>query len=171
MKINSILIIALISTSSLQAIAQNKVSNSSEMKKLELLIGDWEGTGWYQQGQNERLEFRQIEHIESKLSGTLLLVEGKGYANDSLVFNALAMFTYTLKNQNYTIESHLADGKATVASGFFNENGKFIWGFEVPQGHIRYTMTITESSWNEFGEYSSDGTQWWKFMEMNLTKK
>lgn len=170
MKLKLILIIALI-TSSFCINAQTTESIQQEMNKLEVLTGDWEGIGWYQQGQNKKYDIRQTEHIERKLNGTLLLVEGKGYVNDSLSFNAMAMFSYSLTDKTYVIESHLADGKATVASGSFNEEGKFVWGFDVPQGKIRYTMTLTETTWNEYGEYSADGNQWWKFMEMNLTKK
>ncbi len=170
MRSRYLLLIAFI-VCSIQLNAQNNKPLVDEMKKLNMLVGQWEGSGWHQQGQNERLEYKQIEHIESKLNGTLLLVEGKGYVKDSLFFNALAMFSYNAKDKNYRIESHLSDGKATVAKGNFNDVGKFIWSFDVPQGKIRYTMTLTTTTWSEYGEYSSDGTQWWKFMEMNLTKK
>lgn len=171
MKIKSFLLLVVL-FSGLKLDAQNlRLPQKEEMGKLSALIGDWEGTGWYQQGQNQRYDMVQHEHIESKLDGTLLLVEGKGYVNDSLIFNAIAMFSYDLKEQTYKIESHLSDGKATVGIGAFNDSGKFIWGFEVPQGQIKYTITFTDTSWNEYGEYSADGNQWWKFMEMNLTKR
>ena len=98
-------------------------------------------------------------------------MEGKCFIKDSLVFNALAIFSYNTEDQNYRIESHLADGKASVATGKFNEDGKFVWVFKVPTGQIRYTIKIDNTTWNEYGEYSAVGSQWWKFIEMNLTKK
>jgi len=162
---------AVILVCSIQSSAQKVEVITEKMNKLSALIGDWEGSGWYQQGRSERHNIKQHEHIESKLNGTVLLVEGKGYIADTLSFNALAFFSFDQEKNSYKIESHLADGKSTIATGSFNENGQFIWGFKVPQGNIRYTMTITDTTWNEYGEYSSDGEQWWEFMEMNLTKK
>lgn len=169
MKSKIILIAALFAGFQLQA--QTSISSAEEMSKLAMLVGDWQGTGWHQQGKSERIELTQTEHIESKLNGTLILVEGKGYIQDSLFFNALAMFTYNSIDKNYSIESHLSDGKATLASGIFKEDGTFEWGFDLPHGQIRYTITLTNTTWYEYGEYSPDGSQWYKFMEMNLTKK
>lgn len=165
------LLVAIVLFAGVQLQAQTAMSSAKEMSKLSMLIGDWQGTGWHQRGKGERHELVQVEHVESKLDGTLLLVEGKGYMQDSLFFNALAMFTYNSNDKNYSIESHLADGKATLATGKINEDGDFEWGFDLPHGQIRYTITLTSTTWYEYGEYSPDGNQWYKFMEMNLTKK
>ncbi|MCB0495199.1 MAG: DUF1579 family protein [Cyclobacteriaceae bacterium] len=148
------------------------MSVKQQIEKLSPLVGQWEGTGWYQQGPNNRYEIKQTENVESILNGTLLLVEGKGYVNDSLAFNAMAFFSYDPYKKEYVIESHLMDGKATVAKGFFKEDGTFQWGFEFPngQGQIRYIITFDESNWHETGEYSRDGNQWYKTFEMNLTR-
>ena len=155
---------------------QLKAQNSSmavkpKIDKLIPMVGQWEGTGWYQQGPDKRYEISQTENVESKLNGTLLLMEGRGYVNDSLAFNAMAFFSYNPHKKQYVIESHLMDGKATVATGFFKEDGSFQWGFEFPQGKIRYNITFDENTWHETGEFSRDGEKWYKTFEMNLTKK
>lgn len=167
-------ILAVLLTLGAQLKAQESpMAVKTKLDKLSSLVGTWEGTGWYQQGPDKRYEIRQTENVESKLNGTLLLVEGRGFVNDSLAFNAMAFFSYNPYKKQYVIESHLMDGKATVATGFFRENGSFEWGFTFPnnQGQIRYIINFDENNWHESGEYSRDGNQWFKTFEMNLTKK
>ena len=171
MKLTLKLLIALLITG-FQLQAQVSVEDvKARINKLNSLVGEWEGTGWYQHGPNQRYDIKQTENVELRLNGTLLLVEGKGYVNDSLAFNAIALFSYNPQKDNYKIESHLFDGKATVASGSFREDGSFQWGFSFPSGQIKYVITFDEDSWHETGEFSRDGEQWYKTFEMNLTKK
>lgn len=115
-------ILAVLLTLGAQLKAQESpMAVKTKLDKLSSLVGTWEGTGWYQQGPDKRYEIRQTENVESKLNGTLLLVEGRGFVNDSLAFNAMAFFSYNPYKKQYVIESHLMDGKATVATGFLEK--------------------------------------------------
>ena len=140
--------------------------------KLSMLIGSWEGSGWASSPDGSRNEFTQSETIETKLDGIALLVQGLGKrkSTEEVIHDALAIITYDEVDSTYSFQSYLAIGQSTTAKGYF-ENGKFIWGFEVPSGQVKYTITIRErSQWNEIGEFSRDGNQWYPFMEMNLEK-
>ena len=48
------------------------------MKKFDLWVGEWKGSGWDSPGGDRRHEFRINEKVQRKLGGTVLLVEGRG---------------------------------------------------------------------------------------------
>ena len=142
------------------------------MKKLDVMIGEWEGKGWMQQGQTARTSFTVHEKVESKNAGSTLLIQGLGKDAESqkIVHDAMAVMYYDTFTNTYKFDSHLASGQHKLATGSM-ENNVFIWGFELPNNaKIKYTLSFTESTWDEIGEYSPDGQNWYKFMEMNLTK-
>ena len=149
----------------------NKIQTAID--RLAVLEGNWQGSGWIQQPQGTRAEFRQTETVARKLNGTVLLIEGKGYENDSLAFNAMAMASYDPQTEKYRFNSFLSDGKYTAAEGWFDEAGVFHWQFGVPNGGtVRYSITMTEDTWFEKGAYNPPNTeQWYPFMQMELTKR
>ena len=155
---------------SLNSQAQNS-KHSEKMLRLHPLVGHWEGSGWIQE-RNVLSEFRQTEDVSVKLDGTTLLIEGNAYANDSLVFQAMAIASYDQYKDQYRFNSFLADGKYTEAVGTFSEDGAFSWQFDVPNGGtVKYDIVFSESDWEEKGYYSpKDVEQWYPIMEMKLTK-
>jgi len=154
------------------AFSQDVQSTKQEkMEQLKHWEGTWFGTGWASSPDGTRNEFDQTESIVSKLNGTVLLIEGTGRnkGTDNIAFNALAIFTFNPEKDRYNIQSYLASGESSSAEGYIDGN-IFIWSFDVSGGTVRYTLTANETSWDEFGEFSRDGNQWYKFMEMSLTK-
>ena len=164
----SILIIALLVST--YAFSQEGSKYVIEMAKLAPLVGEWQGEGWIQQ-RNERIEFKQTEHVQLKLESTTLLIEGIGYIDGEVGFQAMAIASFDPANGNYRFNSFLNDGKYTQAAGIFKDDGSFEWSFDVPNGGtVKYIMAFTADTWKETGHFSQDGTQWFPFMEMNLTK-
>ena len=55
--------------------AQQKVieAQRAEMKKLDLWVGQWQGSGWIQQGK-EKETFNGTETVQRKLDGLALLL-------------------------------------------------------------------------------------------------
>ena len=150
--------------------AQDISKIQAAIDKLSVLEGQWKGTGWVQM-QGIRTDFVQTEKVERRLNGTTLLIEGKGYENDSLAFNAMAMASFNPETDKYRFNSYLADGKYTEAEGWFDETGIFHWQFEVPGGTVRYSFTVTDEQWIEKGAYQPKTiTEWYPFMQMELTK-
>jgi hypothetical protein len=158
-------------------VAQNPQINKEKMNALTAWAGHWQGEGSMQMGPGEPNKSSIDEHIESKLDGTVLLVEGVGTALDpatgkeAVVHHALAVLSYDEASSQYKFKSYLNDGKSTDA--WFNAlgNNQYQWGFETPKGKIRYNIAIdpVKKTWKEVGEFF-DGTNWWKFFEMNLVK-
>ncbi|HYG01067.1 MAG TPA: hypothetical protein VD927_01425 [Chryseosolibacter sp.] len=154
------------------------VDHKDKMKALSAWIGNWKGEGTIQTPTGETKTSMVDEKIENKLDGSVLLIEGIGKSNDastnteSIVHHALAVLSYDNATGQYKMKSWLKDGKSTDA--WFNITGdnNYQWGFDTPNGKIRYTIALNPSqkTWNEVGEFSRDGNQWRKFFEMNLAK-
>jgi len=137
------------------------------------LIGEWEGEGWTMLGPKQRVEFDQIEIIEAKANGHVVVVEGLGSNKETgeLAFQAFGIFSYDLVNEKYQFTAYQTSGYSVTVEPKLSDD-QFIWGFDTGQGTVRYTADITETSWSQIGEFSPDGgTTWFPTFEMNLTKK
>ena len=145
-----------------------------QLKKLEYWKGDWKGEATSRRGPGEPTLINQEEHIEFRLEGTILLVEGLGRSPEdgSKIFNALAIINYDEANNQFKMKSYLQEGRSTDAWFKIITENTYEWGFDVPSGKIKYTITLdpTKGTWNEKGAFSQDGNNWMNFMEMNLKK-
>jgi hypothetical protein len=148
-----------------------------QLKKLEGLSGRWKGNGTVTRGPGQAETFAQTEDVQFRLDGTVLQIEGVGrrQSSDEIVFNALAVINFDIMKNEFAMKSYLRDGRSTDAWFKVVEDNKFAWGYALPgnSGQIRYHITLNAAAttWQEIGEYSSDGTTWHKIFEMNLTKE
>jgi hypothetical protein len=159
--------------------AQPELGIKEKMKVFASWEGRWKGDGWMQMGPGEPKKSSVEEKIESKLDGTVYIVEGIGKAThaetkqETIVHHALALLSFDQISGKYKFRTHLKDGRSTDA--WFNVTGEnsYQWGFDIPnRGKTRYSIKIDPkaNTWNEIGEFSADGNNWNKFFEMNLTK-
>lgn len=138
----------------------------SEMKKLERLAGNWEGSGWMMTADRQKHNFNQSEQIQFKLNGTILQVEGKGVSNGEIIHQAFAIFNYDQEKGHYIFRSYLKDGKYGDYKAEFIED-RIFW---YPTDFIRYIIEINEEGkWVEIGEINK-ADNWYKFFEMTLSK-
>jgi len=142
----------------------------SEMKKLDRLVGQWQGTGWIQQGK-EKQNFAGTENVQRKINGLALLVEGNFKDKDGKVIHeTIAVLSPNLQKKNYDFRAYLANGNSGDYEFKAVEDG-WQWGFQFPNGAIRYDIKINNNSWIETGYFSQDnGKTWLKFFEMQLQK-
>jgi hypothetical protein len=150
-----------------------------KMKVFAFWEGRWQGEGSIQRGPGPAKKSTIDETLEYKLDGTVMLIEGIGKAVDpqtkesQVVHHAMAILSFDQASNQYKFNSYLNDGKSTPALLKVIEDNKYEWGFETPNGKIKYVINIdpVKKTWNEIGEFSNDnGTTWMKFFEMNLTK-
>ena len=161
------------------ALAQNVESQSAkEMKRLDFLVGDWTGEGWIEMGPSGRSTFKQTETVQSKLNGTVVLIEGVGKGKlastgqEGIVHNALAVISFDSRAKKYQFRAYRADGNF-VDADVTAEANSLIWGFREPQrnAEIKYTIKLNDAGhWFEVGEFSMDGKTWRKFFEMTLQR-
>jgi hypothetical protein len=158
---------------SAKAQAPSPATQIEEMKKINFLIGEWRGEGWVMIGQNNRETARQIETVQSKLGGVTMVIEGLGKSTDGkerIVHNALAVISYDTKKKVHRVSTYQANGIAIEAEAKVGNN-TLEWGFKNENGTIRFTIKLTEKGeWNEVGDFSPDGKNWFKFMEMTLQR-
>lgn len=147
-----------------------------EMQKLAYFAGKWKGEASARQRDGSTTKVTQEENIEFRLDNTVLLIEGTGRNPENLseiTFNALAVVSYDETTKEFKLRSHLRDGKKTDAYFKVLADNHFEWGFDIPgNAKMRYDIKLDPKtkSWLEIGEYSPDGTTWYKFIELKLTK-
>ena len=122
------------------------------MKKVDFLVGTWQGTGWIMFGQGKRETFTNIETVQTKINGTVLLIEGVGKNSENkVVHNALATLSFDAEKQNYRWRAFTLNGNSVEAVPEVSDR-KFVWGFQLPQGETRFTITLNEKgNWFEIG--------------------
>ncbi|WP_215225892.1 hypothetical protein [Echinicola shivajiensis] len=153
------------------AMAQNKADEA--MGKLTFLQGEWAGIATSRQGAGELIELKQYEEVSYKLEGKMLLIEGKGFVEGVLKFNAVAVITYNQWQEKYEMKVWRGNGLSIDA--YFKALGEshFEWGFDIPQGgKMKYVISLNDSGqWYEVGKYSPNGEKWYPSFEMTLDKK
>lgn len=158
-----------------QTLAQDAKVNRENLGKLNFLTGRWKGEGTYQQRGAAPSKFMQEERIEWRLDSLVLTIEGTG--RDPITqkenFHAFAVVAYNQQTKQLGMKSFTMEGRQTDA--YFNvvADNQFVWGFDVPTGKIKYSITLSTqaNTWYEKGEFSPDGTKWFPFFEMNLIKQ
>jgi hypothetical protein len=150
---------------------------ADEMKKLDFLVGTWKGEASLQMGPGKRETVLQTETVTSKAGGKVLLVEGlgrrkmeNGSAGD-VVHDAIALISWDKARNTYRFNAHVAQQDSVDTTIDLTAPNTLVWGFDTPQGKVRYTITLTaKGQWHEVGEFSRDAKDWMKFFEMTLSR-
>jgi hypothetical protein len=153
------------------------VAQQEAMKKLDFLVGRWQGESWTEFAPGQKRRARGSETVERKLDGLLLTIEGRhrrladDKAGGAVVHNAFAVVSYDDRAKRYRFQAYTgtgqyADAEAKVA------DGRLEWSMQVPGlGHMRYTITVNDKGqWSEVGEMSRDGKEWRTFFGMTLDR-
>jgi len=150
-------------------------AKSRAMRRLEFLVGTWEGRGWIRMGP-ERFEFMGRETVEAKIGGLALVIEGihrspAPEGGERIVHEALGVLTFDTKADAYRFVSHLADGRSGEYTARLVSERTLEWTLpDTPIGTMRYTIRVDEGTWRESGAISKEGAAWTPFFEMILTR-
>lgn len=147
------------------------------MKKFNLWVGQWIGSGWALSENGQRIEFTLAEKVERKVGGTVLLVEGHGTRkNDKgaeiVTHDGLVVVSFNEKTNRYHWHGHDVS-RGTIDAELKLIDGGFEWAFKAEEraATIRFTIKINEKQWHELGEVSIDGKNWHRFMEVTLQRQ
>ncbi|HKQ74813.1 MAG TPA: hypothetical protein VJ810_14060 [Blastocatellia bacterium] len=176
MKIQFAVLILLVAPALAYSQTQSE-GNFAEMRKLDFLIGAWEGESWIEFGAGQRRAAKVKESVQGKAGGSVLLIEGLGKAKtpgkdeEIVVHSAFATVWYDGRGKRFRMTAWRATGDAVDADITVGDK-KLVWGFRDSRaGLIRFTITLDAlGRWFEIGEISRDGTNWNKFFEMTLKR-
>jgi hypothetical protein len=157
-------------------LAQPENLIKEKMNVFSPWVGTWKGESWMQRGPGAAGKSTVHENIEFKLNNSLLVIEGIGKALDETgiektVHHAYGVLSFDPVTNGYKFKTYLADGRSTDAWFTVTGENQYQWGFDTPQGKIKYSIALAENKWKETGEFSRDGYQWMKFFEMNLIRQ
>lgn len=177
MKIFALLLLMLVLPAALYSQTTAPVAPALEMKKLDFLVGQWQGEGWILLGPGKRRTFRQTETVQRKAEGTVLMIEGlgKGKIDDKgeevTIHSAFAVISFDKEAKVYRWRAFKGDGTSFDVQPQVSDN-LLVWGFkDARAGDIRFTIKLNEKGqWTEIGELSRDGRTWLKFFEMTLKR-
>ena len=171
--INSIIPILLL----LAGAADSRILAQSAGNKLSFIAGEWQGTGWMMTRNGK--EFSSVtEKAECKQNCSIIVVTGLGTKTDSLtneiitVHDAFGIITYDKKTGEHFMRAY-KNGEVTESEIEFIAEKIIRWSTHSPTGGaIRFTADFSEpGKWKERGEFSREGTNWMRILEMELEKK
>jgi hypothetical protein len=150
-------------------VAARMDAQRTAMAKLARLDGEWRGEAWVANRSGVRRTFVQAERVGGMLDGTIKVVEGRGFEDGNLTFNAFATISYDPDKKTYSMRTNTWGYQSDVPLEA-TEDG-FIWTLPAgPGGQVRYTAVIKDGTWVEYGEYVPTGGKGMKFMEMTLKR-
>ena len=130
--------------------------------------GAWRGPAVTQTRGGER-RVTQTERIGPMLGGTIKVIEGRGFSDGQNVgFNAFGVVSYDAQKQAYEFRSY-AQGYSGTFPFAVTPTG-YVWSTPAAGGSVRYTATITATTWNEVGDLIVEGQPARRIFEMNLTR-
>lgn len=148
-----------------------------KMKQLAPLLGEYQGEGWIDLGpQMGRKTFHSHESFQSKLEGTVVLVEGLGTSQLSPggpqvpTHQALGFLSYDANTGRFQFVSYRVGGERMDSEFKVNGAGDYQWGFPAGPAQIRFTIHASGGHFVERGERSIDGTHWIQFFQMDLAR-
>ena len=152
-------------------------ASTSEMAKLDWFVGTWTGESWMAFGPGKRETAQVVEKVERKLEGLLLVVEGLGTRSGNAtaaadtVHHAFGVLSFDPESKTHRFSAWRQPGGTHVDAEAKIGDRRLEWGMKVPQGQMRYIITLNDKGqWFEIGEFSRDGTTWNQFFEMTLTR-
>jgi len=151
-----------------QAIAQN---DTTAMKKLEFLTGDWKGTGWYKmQESGDSLTFSQKgEWINS---GKVLHVSASFqlYASGDLTETVVDV-TYDEKQKKYLVTAQAGTQEKSNGEGLLVDDHTFQYTLTFGTGwKMRYSFSVTGSQQIVRGESSNANDSWMQIFGGTINK-
>lgn len=149
------------------------------MSRLHHWVGLWQGSGWTMTGPGQRETFEITERVTKRLSGSVLMVEGRGTSSgedglETVTHEALGVVYYDSAAQRYNFQTHDRQGRANEVELEVEDNGLIRWAFrDEPSGALlRFEIRIEGDTWHETGRVSPDGgNNWYPMLDMTLKRQ
>lgn len=146
---------------------------------LAKFIGRWEGQSrMIIPGNAEPQIAHTLETAQWKLNQTAVLIEGLGTlkdpatGEDRIVHDALGIIRVDPKTNTLRFVAFKADQPMIETELEVLDTGDLRWSMQpAPNVTVRFTISLTDTTWKEIGEMSNDAGQTWReFLQMNLKR-
>jgi hypothetical protein len=125
------------------------------LRHLGFLVGTWTGSARMLRGPGTIVELDQTEHVEFRLGGLVLLIEGTGRdrINGTPILQALGVISYDDEKQTYRMRA-FNDGRFLETDVALVEPGRAIsWGFALGEVRTQSILRIgDDGTWTERAE-------------------
>src|SRR5262249_7152800 len=125
------------------------------MKKLEFLVGKWNGEARLLRGSEQWMDMHQSEEAQYKLDGLILVIEGVGRTTSDghSVLQALGVISFDDETATYHMRA-FNDGRFLESEVKLLSPDKAIsWGFALGQITTKSVLRINENGeWTELAE-------------------
>ncbi len=139
------------------------------VQPLAVFDGMWRGPAKVTLADGKEVETTQTERVGSILDGSVKVIEGRGYTADgTLRFNAFAVLSYSPQTDKYNFRSY-AQGYSGDFPLEVRPDG-FTWSIRAGPATIRYTATVKDGTWTEFGERIVEGQPTVRIFQMTLRR-
>jgi len=150
------------------------VDRAAAMRRFDTWIGEWLGSGWSLDAAGRRTEFSLTEKVQSRVGGTVLLIEGRGTAraddgSETVTHDGLVLVSWDEHAGRYRWNGHEARAGTVDADIVLLDDG-LQWSLAGGGAAVRFTIRFDERRWHEIGEASTDGKAWTVFMAMDLDR-
>ncbi len=156
---------------------EHKVTSQLAQTPVAKMIGTWKGTSWAFRPDGQRHEGPVVERVRWHLAGAAILVEGYGHYKDEASGEFITVHEATglieLEKDGTTIAFYARRAGEPFVKRTLEVDGDTLrWFIDGQPGmKIRFTLTLTDTTWTEIGEMSrDDGQTWTQFLGMELTK-
>jgi hypothetical protein len=141
-------------------------TQKKQLQALSFMDGTWRGSAWIILPTGQREEMTQTERIGPMLDGAVKVVEGRGYdESGKTVFNAFAVIAYDAQKKQLVMRSY-AEGRMGDFPIGPRDDG-YSWEISAGPAKIRYTATIKDGKFVEYGERIVGDRPPVRFFEMN----
>lgn len=140
------------------------------MAKLSFMRGVWRGKAAGVNRDGSRYEVTQTERMGPLLGGDVIVIEGRGYKPDgSTGFNAFAVVSWNMPASKYEIRSYTQGHSGTFE--LTPTDTGYVWSVPAgPGATMRFTATISGTTWREIGELIAPDQPPVQTFEMNLER-
>lgn len=156
-----------------QELPGSVLEKSKELAETPMakMVGRWRGEGWAMDRSGQKQTTVARERAHWNMAGTTIIVEGLGVAGegDDLVVGHNAFGLIEMQSGKPVFYARrVGEEFEKFEIQIDKETGNVQWW----RGeNVRFTVTLTDMTWKEIGEYSTDGGKSWvQFMGMELHK-
>ena len=139
---------------------------------LNLLVGEWSGTGWALDREGQEQTFDVFETVRVAAGGHAVYMIGEGFSPTGAGRNGrsthAAAGLVIASEQGLSMRAVTHEGQMQDVPLVLNETG-FTWQIDLgPGGHIAYSATVTADRWEETGAFCPPAGECRQFLFMQL---